>query len=136
MKFTYSISKKQFQDGQRAICVQFPLQLGYAMTMHKIQGATVEKPNTMTTSFCNVFEGSMVYISISQVKAVQQPYLLNDVYEHNIYTPIKSLKGLKDIEDRAINAHCVSKEIIKLRLLASMYRISGITLKTLVMIIH
>ena len=72
MKFTYSISKKQFQDGQRAICIQFPLQLGYAMTMHKVQGATVSPPNTMTTSFRDVFEGSMAYIAISRVRAAEQ----------------------------------------------------------------
>ena len=35
LKFTYSVSKQQFREGQRAICIQFPLQLGYAMTVHR-----------------------------------------------------------------------------------------------------
>ena len=40
LSFSYNISRKQYQEGQKAICIQFPIQLGYAMTIHKIQGAT------------------------------------------------------------------------------------------------
>ena len=109
MKFTYSISIKQFQEGQRAICIQFPLQLGYAITMHTVQGANVFPPNTITTSFRDLFEGSMSYIALSRIKALSQLYLLNDLYEEKIYTSQKALKALKYLEDLAINADSIGK---------------------------
>ena len=66
------------QKGQRPLCIQFPLHLGYAMTMHKIQGGTVLPPKTVTSEFEGIFEGSQAYTLLSRVKMLDQLYLLND----------------------------------------------------------
>ena len=116
MTFTYSLGKKQYQEGQRASCIQFPLMLGYAMTIHKVQGANFLPPNTITTCFRDVFEGSMSYIALGRIKGIRQLYLLNGIYEDNIYTSLKALKALKKLEDRAINANSIGRrnDIIKI----------------------
>ena len=68
LSFTYSISKRQMQEGQKAICIQFPLQLGYAMTIHKIQGGTIYHPNSRTSNFEGIFDGSQAYTVLSRIK--------------------------------------------------------------------
>lgn len=79
------------------------------MTMHNVQGANVFPPNTITTSFRDVFEGSMSYIALSRIKAISQLYLLNGLYEEIIYTSRKALKALKYLVGRAINADSIGK---------------------------
>ena len=95
--------------GQKAICIQFPLRLGYANTFHSIQGGTIQIGNTMTTSFEGIFGGSQAYTALGRVKQLEQLYLLEDIFEEKIYTSQKSLIALKQLEERAINDKCIGK---------------------------
>jgi len=67
LDFSYSISKKQYNEGQKARCIQFPLQLGFAMTIHKVQGATFVPPSSITTDTSKIFQGSQVYTVLSRL---------------------------------------------------------------------
>ena len=41
LHFHYSVSKRQMQEGQKSLCIGFPIQLADAMTIQKVQGGTV-----------------------------------------------------------------------------------------------
>ena len=109
ISFSYNLSRKQLQEGQKAICIQFPLQLGFAMTIQKVQGATVSPPKTITTDFSAIFGGSQAYTVLSRIKQPDQLFLINDVYIHKIYTCKKSLKALKELESKAINNNSIGR---------------------------
>ena len=115
--FPYNISKKQHQDGQKALCIQFPLQLGYALTIHKMQGTTVAPPKTLTSDFSKIFDGSQAYTVLSRIKRLDQLFLLNDVYRDKIYTNQKPLKTLKDLESKAINANVIGRRDDQIKIL-------------------
>lgn len=53
-----------------------PLQLGYAFTVHKVQGLTMETP--VVLDCCDFFEcPHLVYVAMSRVKRVDQLYVRN-----------------------------------------------------------
>ena len=49
------------QDEQKATCTQFPLMLGDAMTIHKVQGSTIEHGKSITSNFERIFEPSQAF---------------------------------------------------------------------------
>ena len=91
---SYSINKKQFEEGQKATCKQFPLAPGYAFTTHKVQGATYLPPKTITSDLKRIFVGGQYYTLLSRLQEETQLYLLNDLYENKIYATQKALKAL------------------------------------------
>ena len=123
LTYSYNISKRKGQEGQKAICIQFPLMLANAMTIHKIQGGTVEIGNTLTSNFKGIFGPCQAYTVLSRVKRPDQLYLLEALYEDKIYTSKKALKTLRDIENRAINANYIGRreDQIKIVLLNVQY---------------
>lgn len=50
----YSFSRKQAVEGQKALCVQFPLRFGYEMTIHTIQGGTIKLGDSITSFFKDI----------------------------------------------------------------------------------
>ena len=118
IKFPYNLRRRQYQEGKKAICIQFPLRLGFAMTIHSVQGDTIPPPKTITTDFSKKFEGLQAYTVLSRVKNLEQLYLINDVYRHKIYTSPKALKALKELEPRAINSNCIGRRDDQIKILS------------------
>ena len=83
--------------------------LGFASTIHSIQGATFPPPMTVTSDFSKIFEGSQAYTVLSRTKRLDQLFLLNDVYEHKIYASQKAIDALKSLEERAVNPNCIGR---------------------------
>ena len=96
-------------QGQKAICIQFPLQLGFAMTIHKIQGGTIPLGKCIASDFKEIFGISQAYTVLSRVKELDQLFLLDDLCEDEIHISTKSLLALKELEERAINANYIGR---------------------------
>lgn len=60
LEFAYSCSKNDYEEGQKAKAVQFPLKLAYSVTMHKMQGQTIYKPGRLVTCFKIYFKHQWV----------------------------------------------------------------------------
>ena len=49
----------------------------YAVTVHKVQGATVQAPATVIMDIDSTFEPAMCYVMLSRVQQLEQVFILN-----------------------------------------------------------
>ena len=106
LSFSYNLGGKQ---GHKAICMQFPQMLAFAVTIHRIQGATIPPPKTITTDFSKIFDAAQAYVVLGRLRSLDQLFLLNDVYRHKIYASPKALSALKTLESKAINRNSIGR---------------------------
>ena len=51
--------------------IQFPLILGFAVTVHKIQDQKIERPLKCVIDLRTVFEGAQAYVMLSSIKELK-----------------------------------------------------------------
>ena len=104
IEFNFSMSKKQTND-QMLTAVQFPLKLSFACTAHKMQGATVCKPDPLVLDLQKVMEPAQAYVMLSRVQAISQLFIIDQVPRKKIYPSpiaIQELERLKSISNNDI----------------------------------
>ena len=69
VNFSFSISKSTKSVVNTAIVIQFPIKLAFACTAHKIQGATIPKPQKVIINVTDTFSAAMIYVMVSRVCA-------------------------------------------------------------------
>lgn len=84
----YKIVDKKLETRSKGSFVQFPVILAYAITVHKSQGATLEKANVRPMCF----ENGQLYTMLSRVKGVE------GIYIHGTLAK-KYCKSNKDVVD-------------------------------------
>ena len=67
VNFPFSISKSKTSVINTATVIQFPLKLAFASTAHKIQGATIPKPQKVIINVTDTFAAAMIYVMLSWV---------------------------------------------------------------------
>ena len=72
--------------------IQFPIKLAFAVTSHKIQGATIPKPLKAIIDITDIFASAMAYVMLSRVCALWQIFILNRFDETKIYPSMTALK--------------------------------------------
>ena len=96
----YNIRAKSGDVGSTATVVQFPIKLAFAVTVHKIQGATVPSPNKVVMDIDSTFEAAMCYVMLSRVQQLEQIYILDkfDIKKIKLFPhALKELKRLRSI---------------------------------------
>ena len=78
IEFNFSMSKKQ-TNNQMLTATQFPLKLSFACTAHKMQGATVPKPDSLIVDLRHVMEPAQAYVILSRVEEVNQLFIIEEI---------------------------------------------------------
>ena len=104
MNFPFSISKSKKSVINTATVIQFPLRLAFACTAHKIQGATIPKPQKVIINVTDTFAAAMVYVMLSRVCTLEQIYILNKFDEAKMYPNTKALK-ISSLNCRSLKKH-------------------------------
>ena len=96
----YNVRAKSGDVGSTATIVQFPIKLAFAVTVHKIQGATVPYPNKVVMDIDSTFEAAMCYVMLSRVQQLEQVFILDkfDVKKIKLFPhALRELKRLRSI---------------------------------------
>ena len=99
----YSLGKKISADiSSTAHLIQFPVILAFAVTVHKVQGQTIERPMKVVMDIRSVFEGAQAYVMLSRIKELSQLYILEELSEKKLYPIQKALEEIKRLEKVSI----------------------------------
>ena len=90
-------------SGSTAKLFQYPLILAFAVTVHKIQGQTIERSQKCVIDLRSVFEGAQAYVMLSRLKELEQLFILEDLPDNKIYPIKKALDEIRRLESVAIN---------------------------------
>ena len=103
VNFPFSISKSKTSVINTATVIQFPLRLAFASTAHKIQGATIPKPQKVIINVTDTFAAAMVYVMLSRVCTLEQIFILNEFKESKMYPNLKALEELHRLDKISLN---------------------------------
>jgi hypothetical protein len=104
MEREYTLSKKvNTVIASSAKLIQYPLILAFAVTVHKVQGQTIERPLKCVIDLRSVFEGAQAYVMLSRIKELEQLYILEDLPDNKKYPIQKALDEIRRLETVSIN---------------------------------
>ena len=104
MEREYTLSKTaNTVIASTAKLIQYPLILAFAVTVHKVQGQTIERPLKCVMDLRSVFEGAQAYVMLSRIKELGQLYILEELPENKIYPIQKALDEIKRLQEVSIN---------------------------------
>ena len=83
--------------------VQYPLILAFAVTVHKVQGQTIERPLKCVIDLRTVFQGAQGYVMMSRVKEMEQLFILEELPENKIYPNKKALDEIERLWQVSLN---------------------------------
>ena len=104
MEREYTLSKAaKTVIASTAKLIQYPLILAFAVTVHKVQGQTIEHPLKCVIDLKSVFEGAQAYVMLSRIKELKQLYILEELPENKIYPIKKALDEITRLQEVSIN---------------------------------
>jgi ATP-dependent exoDNAse (exonuclease V) alpha subunit len=82
---TKPVGKPQVWTAITGWVVQYPLRLGWAITVHKSQGVTLEEAALNFED--QYFESGQAYVALSRVKTMSGLYFMSDISSEHIFQP-------------------------------------------------
>ena len=98
VNFPFSISKSKKTAVNTGNVIQFPIKLAFAVTAHKIQGATVPKPLKVIVDVTDIFQAAMLYVMLSRVCSLGQIFILEKFDETKMYPSNTALTELTRLD--------------------------------------
>ena len=83
--------------------IQYPLVLSYSVTVHKIQGQTLEKPSKVCVDIRRTRNGGQAYVALSRIKELEQLFILGELPDNKMYPNHKALDEIERLEQISIN---------------------------------
>ena len=102
IEFHFSRSKKH-TNNQNYTAVQFPLKLAFSCTAHKMQGATVCKPDPLILDLRHIMEPAQAYVMLSRVQVLNQLFIIEEIPKEKVYPSKKALDELDELERKSLN---------------------------------
>ena len=99
----YNLRDRSGEVGSTATVVQFPIKLAYAITVHKVQGATVPSPSKVVMDINSTFEPAMCYVMLSRVQQLEQVFIMDKFDSKKIKVFPKALAELNRLKSISFN---------------------------------
>ena len=99
----YTLTGRAKSGSATATAIQFPLRLAFAATAHKLQGATVKKPNCLVVDLRSKLQAAQGYVMISRVQESKQLFILGHLPQDKLFASPEALQELERMEKIAIN---------------------------------
>ena len=84
----------------KASLIQFPIVLAHAVTVHKMQGATVHKPSTANVDAKSFKEGGQGFVAFSRVQELSQLFIIGKFDPDKVYADEKALLEIQRMNAR------------------------------------
>ena len=104
MEREYTMAKKSNSViASTAKLIQYPVILAFAVTAHKVQGQTIERPLNCVIDLRSVFQGAQAYVMMNRIKELEQLFILEELPENQIFPIKKALDEIKRLQEVSIN---------------------------------
>ncbi len=91
--YDYDILSGEITERETGVFTQFPLQLGYALTIHKAQGKTLDK--VIIDLSGGAFDHGQAYVALSRTHTKSDIHLIRDLKESDIILDSRVLEFLQ-----------------------------------------
>ena len=99
----YNVENKFSSATSKAIAINFPLKLSFAVTAHKVQGQTVSKPKSVVTDLKRATFAGQAHVMLSRAECLDQLIILDELFDDKWRVSKDALEIVEEMENNAIN---------------------------------
>ena len=103
----FSSNSRGYSNTLKALAINYPLKLCFAMTCHKIQGSTLKKPEKLIADLRGIkgnFGEAMAYVLLSRIQNLNQLVIVESIEKKFIYPSPKAMQQFKQMNIKAEKA--------------------------------
>ena len=99
----YNIQNNFSTSGSKALAINFPLKLSFAVTSHKVQGQSISKPKKVVIDLKRANFAGQAHVMLSRVECMDQLMILDQLYEEKWKVSKDALEEVERMEKNALN---------------------------------